>query len=190
MKKMMTLVLMMTIAISANAMSYTAARHEALFLSDKMAYELGLTDEQYAAVYEINLDYMMSVNGDADVLGPWWKRRNADLRYVLTPWQYDKYIGLTHFYRPLSWHAGTWRFNIYGRYANRDHFYRARPSVFVSYMGGNNRRVERFYADRWAPRHAGNATWRATGGNHRHQPVAGHDSRRGHGPSGHGRWSR
>ena len=54
MKKMMTLVMMMTIAISATAMNYKAARDEALFLSDKMAYELGLTATQYEAVYEIN----------------------------------------------------------------------------------------------------------------------------------------
>ena len=40
MKKMMILAVMMVMTISANAMSYNAAKHEALFLSDKMAYEL------------------------------------------------------------------------------------------------------------------------------------------------------
>ena len=35
MKKILTMVMMMTIAISAAAMSYNAARNEALFLSDK-----------------------------------------------------------------------------------------------------------------------------------------------------------
>ena len=44
MKKMMTLVMMMVMTISAAAMSYNTARNEALFLSDKMAYELGLTN--------------------------------------------------------------------------------------------------------------------------------------------------
>ena len=39
MKKMMILAVMMVMTISANAMSYNAAKHEALFLSDKMAYE-------------------------------------------------------------------------------------------------------------------------------------------------------
>ena len=43
MKKMMILAMMMAMTISANAMSYNAAKHEALFLSDKMAYELNLT---------------------------------------------------------------------------------------------------------------------------------------------------
>ncbi len=52
MKKMMILAVMMVMTISANAMSYNAAKHEALFLSDKMAYELNLTAAQYEAVYE------------------------------------------------------------------------------------------------------------------------------------------
>ena len=63
MKKMMILAILMAMTITANAMSYKEARNEALYLSDKMAYELNLTDAQYEAVYEINLDYMMSVNG-------------------------------------------------------------------------------------------------------------------------------
>ncbi len=50
MKKMMILAVMMVMTISANAMSYNAAKHEALFLSDKMAYELNLTAAQYEAV--------------------------------------------------------------------------------------------------------------------------------------------
>ena len=43
MKKMMILAVMMVMTISAKAMNYNAAKNEALFLSDKMAYELNLT---------------------------------------------------------------------------------------------------------------------------------------------------
>ena len=43
MKKIMILAMMMVMTISANAMSYNAAKNEALFLSDKMAYELNPT---------------------------------------------------------------------------------------------------------------------------------------------------
>ena len=179
---MMTLAMMMVMTISANAMSYNAAKNEALFLSDKMAYELNLTDAQYDAVYEINLDYMMSVNGRNDVFGTWWNRRNMDLQYVLTAWQYNKYVALDYFYRPMTWNAGGWTFNIYSHYTNRSHFYNARPTVFISYKGGNNRKADHFYADRHvakpapkAPvaRHApapaakpnNNTTWRNTGNN-------------------------
>ena len=147
MKKMFTLAMMMVMTITANAMSYNAAKNEALFLSDKMAYELNLTDAQYDAVYEINLDYLMSVNGHADVFGTWWNRRNADLRFVLTPWQYDRYVALNYFYRPISWHKGAWTFHVYSHY-NRAKFFKHHPTVFVSYKGGHNHKPAHFYADR------------------------------------------
>ena len=138
MKKMMILAVMMVMTISVNAMNYNAAKHEALFLSDKMAYELNLTAAQYEAVYEINLDYLMSLNGHGDVFGIWWDRRNADLRFVLTSWQYDKYVALNHFYRPVAWKAGGWTFAVYSHY-DRGHFYNAHPKVFASYRGGHNK---------------------------------------------------
>ena len=172
MKKLMMMAMMMVMTISANAMSYNAAKNEALFLSDKMAYEQNLTDAQYDAVYEINLDYMMSVNGRNDVFGTWWNRRNMDLQYVLTAWQYNKYVALDYFYRPMTWNAGGWTFSIYAHYTNRSHFYKARPTVFISYKGGNNRKADRFYADRHVAKSApkapvaksdNNATWRNTG---------------------------
>ncbi len=144
---MMILAMMMVMTISANAMSYNAAKHEALFLSDKMAYELDLTAAQYEAVYEINLDYLMSLNGHSDVFGIWWDRRNAYLRFVLNSWQFDKYMSLAHFYRPVAWKAGGWTFAVYSHY-NRGHFYNAHPKVFVTYKGGNNHKSDRFYADR------------------------------------------
>ena len=135
---MMILAVMMVMTISANAMNYNAAKHEALFLSDKMAYELNLTAAQYDAVYEINLDYLMSLNGHGDVFGIWWDRRNADLRFVLNSWQYDKYMALAHFYRPVAWKAGGWTFAVYSHYG-RDRFFHAHPQVFVSYKGGHNK---------------------------------------------------
>ena len=148
MKKMMIMAMMMTIAISANAMSYTAAKNEALFLSDKMAYELNLTDAQYDAVYEINLDYLMSVNGRNDAYGTWWNRRNTDLKFVLTAWQYEKYVAQSYFYRPLTWNNGSWTINVYSHYKNKSHFYKARPKAFTSYKGGNNKKSDRYYADK------------------------------------------
>ena len=147
---MMILAVMMVMTISANAMSYNAAKHEALFLSDKMAYELNLTAAQYEAVYEINLDYLMSLNGHGDVFGIWWDRRNADLRFVLNSWQYDKYVALNHFYRPVAWKAGSWTFAVYSHY-NRGHFYNAHPTVFVTYKGGHNKVHGSHYAHMGKP---------------------------------------
>ena len=55
-KFIFALIAMVMMTVSATAMSYEQARQQALFLTDKMAYELNLTDEQYEAAYEINLD--------------------------------------------------------------------------------------------------------------------------------------
>ena len=115
-----------------------------------LAYELNLTAAQYEAVYEINLDYLMSLNGHADVFGIWWDRRNADLRYVLNSWQFDKYVALSHFYRPVAWKAGGWTFAVYSHYG-RDRFFHAHPKVFVSYKGGHNKVHGSHYAHMHKP---------------------------------------
>ena len=138
MKKMMIALLgMLTIAASGKAMSYEQARNEALFLTDKMAYELNLTDEQYEAAYEINLDYLMGVTSYDDVYGDYWERRNRDLSYILYDAQWRAYIAASYFYRPLYWSAGYWHFGIYARYPHRDYFYFGRPAFYATYRGAH-----------------------------------------------------
>ena len=138
MKKMLfALMTMLTVSISLKAMSYEQARNEALFLTDKMAYELNLTDEQYEAAYEINLDYLMGVTGRDNVFGTYWERRNLDLSYILLEWQWNAFVAATYFYRPLYWDAGYWHFGIYARYPHRDYFYFGRPHFYVTYHGAH-----------------------------------------------------
>ena len=91
----------MITTVTLQAMTYTQAREEALFLTDKMAYELGLYESQYDAVYEINLDYLMALNYQDDLYSTCWTRRNLDLSYVLTAAQYNLYMSRTYFYRPV-----------------------------------------------------------------------------------------
>ena len=142
MKKMiLSLIAMLAIAAQANAMSYEQARNEALFLTDKMAYELNLNDAQYEAAYEINLDYLMGVTSHTDVFGPYWDRRNADIRFILYSWQWDAFCAATYFYRPLYWSAGYWHFGIYARYPYRDYYYFGRPRFYVTYRGGHSWRM-------------------------------------------------
>lgn len=207
MKKMMfTLIAMLTIAASANAMSYEQARNEALFLTDKMAYELNLSDAQYEAAYEINLDYLMGVTSQYDVFGPYWERRNLDLSYILFSWQWDLFRAATYFYRPLVFEAGYWHFSVYARYPHRDYFYFGRPHFYSSYRGGHSWRMNggrSFYEGRRDYYRPGNPSrdhhfgmrsgWdrgdyhgnpgrhsstHVTGGNGHHQPTGGRD---GHG---------
>ena len=124
--------------VTVNAMSYEQARQQALFLTDKMAYELNLTNDQYEAAYEINLDYLIGVNTYDDLYGPYWRYRNVDLSYVLLDWQYRAYCAASYFYRPLYFSDGLWHFSIYARYPHRDYFYFDRPVVYVSYCGGHS----------------------------------------------------
>ena len=126
---------------TASAMSYEQARQQALFLTDKMAYELNLTEDQYEAAYEVNLDYLMSVDTYNDLYGAYWRQRNMDLSYILLDWQYRTYLKATYFYRPLYWNAGYWHFGIYARYPRRDYFYFGCPHFYVSYRGGHSWRV-------------------------------------------------
>ena len=138
MKKMMiTLMLLLTTAVAGHAMSYEQARNEALFLTDKMAYELNLTDDQYEAAYEINLDYLMGVTSYDDVYGNYGERRNLVLSYVLFDWQWQQFLAASYFYRPLYWRDGFWHFGIYARYPRRDYFYFGRPVFYASYRGGH-----------------------------------------------------
>ena len=142
MKKLIfALVALLTMTVSVNAMSYEQARDQALFLTDKMAYELNLTEDQYEAAYEINLDYLMSIDSYDDLYGVYWTRRNLDLSYILLDWQYSAYVAASYFYRPLYWEAGYWHFGIYARYPYRTYFYFGRPAFYLTYRGGHSWRM-------------------------------------------------
>lgn len=141
-KFIIALVAMFTMTFTtASAMSYEQARQQALFLTDKMAYELNLTDDQYEAAYEVNLDYLMGINNYDDLYGVYWRQRNLDLSYILLDWQYRAFCDATYFYRPLYWDGGYWHFGIYARYPRRDYFFFGRPHFYVSYRGDHCWRV-------------------------------------------------
>ena len=106
-----------------------------------MAYELNLTEEQYEAAYEINLDYLMSVNSMVDLYGANWAHRNMDFNYILCDWQYRAYMEANYFYRPLRWDAGYWHFSVYARYPRRDYYYFGRPNFYSAYRGAHSWRM-------------------------------------------------
>ena len=136
-KLMIALTMMLLTAATGKAMSYEQARNEALFLTDKMAYELNLTDEQYEAAYEINLDYLMGIASRDDVFGAYWEHRNLDLSYILLDWQWEAFRAAAYFYRPLYWSDGFWHFAVYARYPHRDYFFFGRPVFYATYRGGH-----------------------------------------------------
>ena len=150
MKRTFTILMMALVSCtSLFAMSYERAREEALYLTDKMAYELNLNDQQYDDAYEINLDYFMSMNSKADLYGRYLDYRLTDLRCILHDWQYTLLMATNYFVRPLIWRGGGWFFPIYTHYT-RGHFYFHRPGGFLSYVGGHGHSHFRggFYANR------------------------------------------
>ena len=123
---------------SASAMSYEQARQLALFQTDKLAYEMNLTDDLNEAAYELTLDYLKGVNTYDDLYGIYWRQRNLDLSYILLDWQYRSFCAASYFYRPLYWDGGYFHFGIYARYPRRDYFFFGRPHFYAVYRGGHS----------------------------------------------------
>ena len=169
MKKLVLSLMMMAAWMGVSAMSFERAQAEALYLTDKMAYELNLNDQQYNDAYEINLDYFLRIDSPSDLYGNYYTYRLYDLRCILHDWQYSLLTAADYFLRPIIWRAGGWYFPIYSYY-NRGYFYYSRPSVWVSYYGGHGRSYYRdgFYANR-RPHWNGGLR-----GHDMHRPAVGH----------------
>ena len=81
MKRLIFMVAMaMAIALQAAAMDRREARAEARYLTDKMAWELGLSVREYDRMYEINYRYLRGVNTYDDLYAWRWRDRNIALR--------------------------------------------------------------------------------------------------------------
>ena len=137
-KFILSAVFMMAAWMGTNAMNFERAQAEALYLTDKMAYELNLNDQQYNDAYEINLDYFLRIDSPSDLYGVYYDYRLNDLRCILHDWQYSLLFAADYFLRPIAWRAGGWYFPIYSYY-NRNYFYYGRPRVWSSYYGGHSR---------------------------------------------------
>ena len=141
---------MMSTAVCSAAMSNSKVRKETRFLTDKMAYELNLSTEQYNDVYEINYDFISGIRYLMDdvLRGEEWALnryydyldvRNDDLRWVLNNRQYGRFMQAAYFYRPVYVSGGRWSFRVYITYTNHNHFYFPRPYHYRTYCGGHYR---------------------------------------------------
>ena len=147
MKTRIATLCMMMITLSAAAMPYTDARDKALNLSDKMAYELNLTAPQLEAVYEINLDYFLSIDDESDMYGQVRQIRNRDLAEVLTGSQYESYDSSEWLSAPLTLSDNGWTLAVNNRYDN-DKLLMNLPLAAVSYQGGHNQKDVSYYASK------------------------------------------
>jgi hypothetical protein len=132
-KLMVSLLLMLAIAASANAMNSSDARVIARFLTDKMAYELNLTEDQYEAAFEVNYDYFLNLDDYNDLYSTYWTRRNLDLSYILGSAKYLRFKALSYFFRPAYWSNSRMHYRIYSRYTNRNRYYFSNPDDYSNY---------------------------------------------------------
>lgn len=132
------------------AMSTSKVRKNTRFLTDRMAYELNLSPAQYNDVYEINFDFIYNIRylmndvmrGYEWALDDYYQLldiRNDDLRWVLSSYQYARFLRTEYFYRPVYASGNSWNFRVYIVYNNPNFFYFGKPVHYRSYKGGHYR---------------------------------------------------
>ena len=184
-RRLYTLVLTVSLALGLNAMPYSVAREQALYLTDKMAYELRLNSWQYEQVYQTNLDYFLSIDSEPQAYGAYWTYRNDDLYYILQEAQYRLYSSIDYFLRPIKWLNGGWHFTVCNHY-RPGHYYYKRPVAYVSYCGNSwahrkpgHRPNYHAHGDGHNAHHNG---YRPNGGGHSNNHSGGHRPDNSHKP--------
>ena len=111
-----------TMTMQAQPMSYYAMRENARFLTDRMAYTLGIATSLLDDLYMINYDYICGVNDYLDDVAYGYHyddymavlyARDAALRRLLSPYQWSRLMTYDYFYRPISFVNRRWSFSIY-----------------------------------------------------------------------------
>ena len=134
-----------TLTATAQPMSYAAMRNNARFLTDRMAYTLGLSSALLDDLYYINFDYICGVNDYLDDVAMGYRyddymsvvyERDYALQRLLTPGQWAILMTYDYFYRPISFVNRAWRFAIYAFDHRPNYFYYRTPRLYTSYRGG------------------------------------------------------
>ena len=136
---------MVTVVSNAQPMSYDSMRHNARFLTDRMAYTLGLSLDLLDDLYYINYDYICGVNDYLDDVALGYRyddynavlvARDLALQALLTPYQWRRLMAIDYFYRPISFYSHRWRFGIYA-YDHYNRWYYSAPWGWDRYRGGH-----------------------------------------------------
>ena len=135
--------------MNAQRMSIVAMQSNARFLTDRMAYTLGIHDPYLIdEIYRINYDYIWGVNDYLDdvALGYYYDdymavcaARDAALRNLLGYTVWNRILGYNYFYRPIVFANRGWHFSIYDydRFGPRHYFYAAPRPIARGYAGGH-----------------------------------------------------
>ena len=139
------MIMLTSLAASAQPMSVYAMRNNARFLTDRMAYTLGLSAALIDDLYYINYDYICGVNDYLDAVALGYRyddymeivyARDYALRRLLTERQWALLMSYDYFYRPIAFNNHRWSFSIYLHDRRMDHFFYAPPRRFNDYRGG------------------------------------------------------
>lgn len=132
---------------NAQPMSYYAMRDNARFLTDRMAYTLGITSALIIDdLYRINYDYICGVNDYLDDVARGYRyndymavmyERDRALRVLLGANIWARLITYDYFHRPIIFANRGWRFGIYAYDSHRNHFYCKKPRHYKDYRGGH-----------------------------------------------------
>lgn len=142
----MLLIVLTTATANAQPMSYYSMRNNARFLTDRMAYTLGLSAAIIDDLYLINYDYICGVNDYLDDVALGYRyddymeviyARDYALRRLLTERQWALLMTYDYFYRPITFINNRWSFGIYAYDTHRTHFYYSAPRRFHDYRGGH-----------------------------------------------------
>ncbi|MCM1311676.1 MAG: hypothetical protein NC206_04490 [Bacteroides sp.] len=136
-----------SLVANAQPMSYYAMRDNARFLTDRMAYTLGVTSAFIIDdLYRINYDYICGVNDYLDDVALGYRyndymavvyERDRALQMLLGATTWARLVTYDYFYRPIAFANRGWRFSIYAHDSHRNHFYCTAPRHFNDYRGGH-----------------------------------------------------
>ena len=127
-----------------NVFSIKDAQKNAWFLTDKMKYELGLTEEQTTDVYEINYDYIRNIKPVGFDSELYTNLRYKNLSYVLDEWQWMMFEATDYFLYPFVSVGNSWDLVIYQHY-DRDALYQNFKKDLTKYSGRDYLRTRGIY---------------------------------------------
>lgn len=153
MKTLRTLLTVILLAgatmMNAQRMSYDAMSRNARFLTDRMAYTLGVTSMAIIDdIYRINFDYIYGVNDYLDdvAMGYYYDdynlicaRRDNALRYLLGEYLWNRLVGYTYFHRPIVFHDHRWHFSVYDYdHYGHHYFHYGAPTHYSNHYAGGH----------------------------------------------------
>lgn len=165
------IMMLVSTAMVAQPMNYNAIRNNARFLTDRMAYTLGITNPMLIDdIYRINFDYIEGLNYYLDDIALGYRyddymdicaERDFALQMLLGDVMWHRLMAIDYYYRPIIFQNHRWHFGIYIHDHDRSFFHYSVPRYFADYRGGHffgGMRPARGIGDRgpgmanWGPR--------------------------------------